>query len=173
MFPRSFCLVNDIDVVHSRTILILAVGILGIVSMSCYTGLVIYATFHDCDPVSTHVSTHKAWTASIHRRSSVLQIKIALHFCILSSLCTHVFVYVYLCVSVCACTCLCVIICVWGGMKIIQKLCMMPVPPSQNSITLLSTQFSVHARVCVYVYLCVSVCACTLMLAFMSEEVWR
>ncbi|PNF13986.1 hypothetical protein B7P43_G08671 [Cryptotermes secundus] len=36
------------------TILILALGILGIVTMSCYTGLVIYATFHDCDPVSTH-----------------------------------------------------------------------------------------------------------------------
>ncbi|XP_023726534.1 sodium-coupled monocarboxylate transporter 1 isoform X2 [Cryptotermes secundus] len=37
-----------------KTILILALGILGIVTMSCYTGLVIYATFHDCDPVSTH-----------------------------------------------------------------------------------------------------------------------
>ncbi|KAF4521053.1 hypothetical protein B566_EDAN008125 [Ephemera danica] len=35
------------------TILILALGILGIVSMSCYTGLVIYAAFHDCDPVTT------------------------------------------------------------------------------------------------------------------------
>ncbi|KAJ4443728.1 hypothetical protein ANN_05505 [Periplaneta americana] len=36
------------------TILILALGILGIVTMSCYTGLVIYATFYNCDPVSTH-----------------------------------------------------------------------------------------------------------------------
>jgi hypothetical protein len=40
---------------HSRTILILALGIVGIVSMSCYTGLVIYAAFHDCDPVSAQV----------------------------------------------------------------------------------------------------------------------
>jgi len=40
---------------HSRTILILALGIVGIVSMSCYTGLVIYAAFHDCDPISKHV----------------------------------------------------------------------------------------------------------------------
>ncbi|CAB3363685.1 Hypothetical predicted protein [Cloeon dipterum] len=35
------------------TVLILALGILSIVSMSCYTGLVIYAAFHDCDPVTT------------------------------------------------------------------------------------------------------------------------
>ncbi|XP_059477403.1 sodium-coupled monocarboxylate transporter 1-like [Neocloeon triangulifer] len=35
------------------TVLILALGILSIVSMSCYTGLIIYAAFHDCDPVTT------------------------------------------------------------------------------------------------------------------------
>lgn len=35
--------------------MILALGILSIVSMSCYTGLVIYAAFHDCDPVTTKV----------------------------------------------------------------------------------------------------------------------
>ncbi|XP_026465208.1 LOW QUALITY PROTEIN: sodium-coupled monocarboxylate transporter 1-like [Ctenocephalides felis] len=34
------------------TIAILACGILSIVSMSCYTGLVIYAMFHNCDPVT-------------------------------------------------------------------------------------------------------------------------
>ncbi|XP_063224315.1 sodium-coupled monocarboxylate transporter 2-like [Bacillus rossius redtenbacheri] len=37
------------------TIMILAVGIVCIVSMSCYTGLVIYATFADCDPITTKV----------------------------------------------------------------------------------------------------------------------
>lgn len=31
----------------------MAVGILVIVSLCCYTGLVIYATFADCDPLST------------------------------------------------------------------------------------------------------------------------
>jgi solute carrier family 5 (sodium-coupled monocarboxylate transporter), member 8/12 len=35
--------------------MILALGILSIVSMSCYTGLVIYAAYHDCDPVTTKV----------------------------------------------------------------------------------------------------------------------
>ncbi|XP_068084240.1 sodium-coupled monocarboxylate transporter 2 [Anabrus simplex] len=35
------------------TVIILAAGILAIVTMSCYTGLVIYASFYDCDPVST------------------------------------------------------------------------------------------------------------------------
>ncbi|XP_054261817.1 sodium-coupled monocarboxylate transporter 2-like isoform X2 [Macrosteles quadrilineatus] len=35
------------------TVLILAVGIMGLVSMCCYTGLVLFAYFHDCDPVST------------------------------------------------------------------------------------------------------------------------
>jgi len=35
--------------------MILALGILSLVSMSCYTGLVIYAAFHDCDPVTTKV----------------------------------------------------------------------------------------------------------------------
>lgn len=35
--------------------LILVVGIFLLVSMCCYTGLLIYATFHDCDPVSAHV----------------------------------------------------------------------------------------------------------------------
>jgi len=39
----------------NRTVLILALGILSIVSMSCYTGLVVYAAYHDCDPVSTKV----------------------------------------------------------------------------------------------------------------------
>lgn len=35
------------------TVLILAVGLVVLVSMCCYTGLVVYAYFHDCDPVST------------------------------------------------------------------------------------------------------------------------
>ncbi|OXU24946.1 hypothetical protein TSAR_015669 [Trichomalopsis sarcophagae] len=35
------------------TIAIMAVGIVAIVSLSCYTGIVIFAAFHDCDPVST------------------------------------------------------------------------------------------------------------------------
>ncbi|KAK3908024.1 Sodium-coupled monocarboxylate transporter 2 [Frankliniella fusca] len=37
------------------TVMILVVGIFLLVSMSCYTGLLIFATFHDCDPVSAHV----------------------------------------------------------------------------------------------------------------------
>jgi hypothetical protein len=40
----------------NRAVLILALGILSIVSMCCYTGLVVYAAYHDCDPVSTKVS---------------------------------------------------------------------------------------------------------------------
>ncbi|XP_015525076.2 sodium-coupled monocarboxylate transporter 1 isoform X1 [Neodiprion lecontei] len=35
------------------TIAIMAVGMVTIVSMSCYTGLVIYAAFHKCDPITT------------------------------------------------------------------------------------------------------------------------
>ncbi|KAK0176391.1 hypothetical protein PV328_000534 [Microctonus aethiopoides] len=35
------------------TIMIMAIGIISIVSLSCYTGIVIYATFYDCDPVTT------------------------------------------------------------------------------------------------------------------------
>lgn len=37
--------------------MILVIGIFLLVSMSCYTGLLIYATFHDCDPVSARVIT--------------------------------------------------------------------------------------------------------------------
>nr|CAD7595853.1 unnamed protein product [Timema genevievae] len=37
------------------TIVILTIGIACIVSMSCYTGLLIYATFADCDPVSARL----------------------------------------------------------------------------------------------------------------------
>lgn len=36
-----------------RTIFIMAAGIFIIVSLSCYTGLVIYATFASCDPLTT------------------------------------------------------------------------------------------------------------------------
>ncbi|KAJ8688365.1 hypothetical protein QAD02_024160 [Eretmocerus hayati] len=35
------------------TIMIMAVGIISIVSLSCYTGVVIFAAYYDCDPVST------------------------------------------------------------------------------------------------------------------------
>ncbi|KAL0276708.1 UNVERIFIED_CONTAM: hypothetical protein PYX00_004221 [Menopon gallinae] len=35
------------------TIVIFAVGIVALNSVCCYTGLVIYAAFHDCDPVKT------------------------------------------------------------------------------------------------------------------------
>ncbi|XP_026667942.1 sodium-coupled monocarboxylate transporter 1-like isoform X2 [Ceratina calcarata] len=35
------------------TVAIMAIGIITIVSLSCYTGLVIFATFHDCDPITT------------------------------------------------------------------------------------------------------------------------
>ncbi|XP_001600571.1 sodium-coupled monocarboxylate transporter 1 [Nasonia vitripennis] len=35
------------------TIAIMAVGIVAIVSLSCYTGIVIFAAFYDCDPVSS------------------------------------------------------------------------------------------------------------------------
>jgi len=49
---------------YSRTILILALGIVAIVSMSCYTGLVIYAAFHDCDPISTHVREINGFTGT-------------------------------------------------------------------------------------------------------------
>ncbi|KYN10745.1 Sodium-coupled monocarboxylate transporter 1 [Trachymyrmex cornetzi] len=34
-------------------IMIMAVGIISIVSLCCYTGIVIYAAFYDCDPVTT------------------------------------------------------------------------------------------------------------------------
>ncbi|KAE8736781.1 hypothetical protein FOCC_FOCC017764 [Frankliniella occidentalis] len=37
------------------TVMILVIGIFLLVSMSCYTGLLIFATFHDCDPVSARV----------------------------------------------------------------------------------------------------------------------
>ncbi|CAG5104222.1 Similar to slc5a8: Sodium-coupled monocarboxylate transporter 1 (Danio rerio) [Cotesia congregata] len=36
-----------------NTIMIMAVGIITIVSLSCYTGILIYAAFYDCDPVVT------------------------------------------------------------------------------------------------------------------------
>lgn len=39
----------------SRAIMIMAVGIISIVSLCCYTGIVIYAAFYDCDPVTTKV----------------------------------------------------------------------------------------------------------------------
>ncbi|XP_034186765.2 sodium-coupled monocarboxylate transporter 2 [Osmia lignaria lignaria] len=35
------------------TIAIMAVGIISIVSLSCYTGIVIFANFYDCDPITT------------------------------------------------------------------------------------------------------------------------
>ncbi|KAL6433377.1 hypothetical protein ACFW04_006496 [Cataglyphis niger] len=34
-------------------IMIMAVGIISIVSLCCYTGIVIYAAFYDCDPITT------------------------------------------------------------------------------------------------------------------------
>ncbi|XP_034256929.1 sodium-coupled monocarboxylate transporter 1-like isoform X2 [Thrips palmi] len=37
------------------TVVIMVVGTSLLVSMCCYTGLLIYATFHDCDPVSARV----------------------------------------------------------------------------------------------------------------------
>ncbi|XP_076162294.1 sodium-coupled monocarboxylate transporter 1 isoform X9 [Ptiloglossa arizonensis] len=37
----------------NATIAIMAIGITSIVSLSCYTGLVIFAAFHDCDPIAT------------------------------------------------------------------------------------------------------------------------
>lgn len=38
-----------------RAIAIMAVGIISIVSLCCYTGVVIFAAFYDCDPVTTKV----------------------------------------------------------------------------------------------------------------------
>lgn len=38
-----------------RTIAIMAIGIISIVSLSCYTGIVIFAAFYDCDPIQTKV----------------------------------------------------------------------------------------------------------------------
>ncbi|CAK9832019.1 Sodium-coupled monocarboxylate transporter 2 [Anthophora retusa] len=35
------------------TVGIMAIGIMSIVSLSCYTGIVIFATFYDCDPITT------------------------------------------------------------------------------------------------------------------------
>lgn len=59
----SYCSVNQAMVqrclsmptlkMANKTALILAFGIIAIVSMSCYTGLVIYALFYDCDPITT------------------------------------------------------------------------------------------------------------------------
>ncbi|XP_076278532.1 sodium-coupled monocarboxylate transporter 2 isoform X2 [Lasioglossum baleicum] len=37
----------------NATIVIMAIGIITIVSLNCYTGLVLFAAFHDCDPVKT------------------------------------------------------------------------------------------------------------------------
>ncbi|XP_078050253.1 sodium-coupled monocarboxylate transporter 2 isoform X1 [Augochlora pura] len=37
----------------NATITIMAIGIIIIVSLCCYTGLVVFAAFHDCDPVKT------------------------------------------------------------------------------------------------------------------------
>ncbi|XP_076387590.1 sodium-coupled monocarboxylate transporter 1 isoform X5 [Megachile rotundata] len=37
----------------NATIAIMAIGTMSIVSLSCYTGLVIFATFYDCDPITT------------------------------------------------------------------------------------------------------------------------
>nr|XP_033338575.1 sodium-coupled monocarboxylate transporter 2-like [Megalopta genalis] len=37
----------------NATIAIMAIGIIIIVSLCCYTGLVVFAAFHDCDPVKT------------------------------------------------------------------------------------------------------------------------
>ncbi|XP_076239427.1 sodium-coupled monocarboxylate transporter 1 [Calliopsis andreniformis] len=37
----------------NATIAIMAIGIISIVSLSCYTGIVIFAAFHDCDPITT------------------------------------------------------------------------------------------------------------------------
>lgn len=39
----------------SRAIMIMAVGIVLIVSLCCYMGIVIFAAFYDCDPVATRV----------------------------------------------------------------------------------------------------------------------
>ncbi|GLH02839.1 Protein of unknown function, partial [Gryllus bimaculatus] len=50
--PSNACPVSLV-VFRSRTVLILALGIFSLVSMSCYTGLVIYAMFYNCDPIST------------------------------------------------------------------------------------------------------------------------
>ncbi|XP_043596869.1 sodium-coupled monocarboxylate transporter 2-like isoform X2 [Bombus pyrosoma] len=37
----------------NATIAIMAIGIISIVSLSCYTGIVIFAAFYDCDPIKT------------------------------------------------------------------------------------------------------------------------
>ncbi|CAL7952541.1 unnamed protein product [Xylocopa violacea] len=37
----------------NATIAIMGIGIITIVSFSCYTGIVIFAAFHDCDPIAT------------------------------------------------------------------------------------------------------------------------
>ncbi|XP_076754285.1 sodium-coupled monocarboxylate transporter 2 [Xylocopa sonorina] len=37
----------------NTTIAIMGLGIITIVSFSCYTGIVIFAAFHDCDPITT------------------------------------------------------------------------------------------------------------------------
>ncbi|KZC08682.1 Sodium-coupled monocarboxylate transporter 2 [Dufourea novaeangliae] len=37
----------------NATIAIMAIGIMSIVSLSCYTGIVVFAAFYDCDPVIT------------------------------------------------------------------------------------------------------------------------
>ncbi|XP_033301614.1 sodium-coupled monocarboxylate transporter 2-like [Bombus bifarius] len=37
----------------NATIAIMAIGIISIVSLSCYTGIVIFAAFYDCDPIQT------------------------------------------------------------------------------------------------------------------------
>ena len=40
-----------------RTIGIFSIGIATLVSLSCYTGMVIFAAFYDCDPVKGKVIT--------------------------------------------------------------------------------------------------------------------
>lgn len=37
----------------------MALGIITIVSLSCYTGILIFATFHQCDPIATKVTERR------------------------------------------------------------------------------------------------------------------
>lgn len=39
---------------YFSTLVILLFGLLALVSMSCYAGLLIFATYYDCDPVTTN-----------------------------------------------------------------------------------------------------------------------
>jgi hypothetical protein len=65
--------------VSYRSLILLAIELIVITTISCYTGLLIFANYHDCDPITSQVIQHRL----IYIR--YLKYKITLKFTVLQT----------------------------------------------------------------------------------------